>query len=419
MRIDSATLSLTSQHAASRQQTRHESLTAGVGPGPWDPTRAQISRERTAEGDTPPRRNLLQDFLQTNAASPEALRAALDDVEAEMTPALSPLAVGGMAGLQTASLDGMDLLARIEALSSSPSLSAMQPLSAPADADGTLKMDLIRTAVEAFTGRALPMLRLDDLRLGGAARGDAAPQAGPAQAYSAQNTEAPGDAEAQPRFGLVYRRRETVVERETTSFEARGVVHTADGRRIDIDVSLTMDREMVSETTEELRAGVALEDPLVVNYAGTAADLTQRTFAFDLDTDGEAEQIHFTTAGSGFLAWDRDGSGAVENGAELFGPATGQGFAELAQHDDDGNGFIDEGDSIWSGLRIWEKDAQGRDSLVAVGDRGIGAIYLGSAATPFDVTDDEGALQGVVRRSGIFLREDGGAGTVQHVDLVV
>lgn len=98
-------------------------------------------------------------------------------------------------------------------------------------------------------------------------------------------------------------------------------------------------------------------------------------------------------------------------------PATG--FAELSTHDEDQNLWIDENDSIYSRLRVWSKDLQGNDQLIALGQRGVGAIYLGHATTPFEVKDDENQLQAVVRSSGIYLNEDGSGGTVQQVDLVV
>jgi hypothetical protein len=179
-----------------------------------------------------------------------------------------------------------------------------------------------------------------------------------------------------------------------------------------------MRRQFLSETRTEMRIG-ELQDPLVINFAGTAAELTERTFAFDLDSDGETEQIHFVGPNSGFLAPDANGNGSVDDGTELFGPNTGNGFAELSMYDEDGNNFIDEGDSIYAGLRIWQKDAAGDDHLIALGQAGVGAIYLGSVATPFQVKDDDNQLQGIVRSSGIYLKEDGGAGTVQQLDLVV
>ena len=147
--------------------------------------------------------------------------------------------------------------------------------------------------------------------------------------------------------------------------------------------------------------------------------MTERTYDFDLDADGEADQIHFIGPNSGFLALDRDGSGTIDNGSELFGASTGNGFAELAAYDEDGNQFIDEADSIFEELRIWQKDSAGNDHLVALGQKGVGAIYLGHIDTPFQVKDEANQLQGVVRSSGVYITEGGGTGTVQQLDLVV
>ena len=55
---------------------------------------------------------------------------------------------------------------------------------------------------------------------------------------------------------------------------------------------------------------------------------------------------------------------------------------------------------------------------MALGQRGIGAMYLGNIDTPFALKDSNNALQGQVRASGIFLHEDGRAGTMQQLDLV-
>jgi hypothetical protein len=72
-----------------------------------------------------------------------------------------------------------------------------------------------------------------------------------------------------------------------------------------------------------------------------------------------------------------------------------------------------------SACAIWQKDADGDDRLIALGQAGVGAIYLGSTATPFQVKDDDNQLQGVVRSTGVYLKEQGGVGTVQQFDLVV
>jgi hypothetical protein len=161
------------------------------------------------------------------------------------------------------------------------------------------------------------------------------------------------------------------------------------------------------------------KDPLVINFNGTATQLTDTKFSFDLDNDGNAEKISFAGAGSGFLALDKNGNGIIDNGSELFGTQSGNGFADLSAYDIDKNSWIDENDAIYSKLQVWSKDTAGENALSALAKLNIGALYLGNVATPFDLKNSTNALQGQVRGSGIYLREDGSAGTLQQVDLVV
>jgi len=157
----------------------------------------------------------------------------------------------------------------------------------------------------------------------------------------------------------------------------------------------------------------------VLNFAGTAAQLTDQRFKFDLDSDGKTEDINFVTGGSGFLAFDRNGDGRINDGSELFGARSGDGFAELAALDDDGNGWIDENDAAFDKLRLWSKDAAGEDRLLTLREANVGALSLARVATPFDLKDGGNALLGQIRASGVFLQEDGRAGTMQQVDLTV
>jgi len=218
--------------------------------------------------------------------------------------------------------------------------------------------------------------------------------------------------------GFAYDYYESHYEYESTSFSSSGKILTEDGREIDFSVNLNMSREFFSEESMSVRAGDALKDPLVINFSGKAAELSQDTFSFDIDNDGHENQISFLKPGSGFLALDKNGDNTINNGSELFGPQSGNGFQDLAAYDLDGNNWIDENDAIFDKLRIWTKDAEGNDVLFALGEKGIGAIYLDSAATLFSMKDSENNLQGQVQSTGLFLGENGGVGTVQQIDLV-
>ena len=221
-------------------------------------------------------------------------------------------------------------------------------------------------------------------------------------------------------WGLEYDSSEYFYERQALEFNCAGVIRTADGREINIQAQLKLSREFASKTNIRVRAGDAvMKDPLVVNFNNTAPQLGGEKISFDIDCDGIDDQVFFPDTGSGFLAIDFDADGIINNGGELFGPATGNGFGELALHDADGNNWIDENDPIYDKLRIWTRDEGGNYVLFALGQKGIGAIYLGSVYSAFDMKDSGNNLQGQIKRSGIFIREDGTAGTVQHIDLAV
>ncbi|MHC4873569.1 MAG: hypothetical protein ACYTFY_17120 [Planctomycetota bacterium] len=202
-------------------------------------------------------------------------------------------------------------------------------------------------------------------------------------------------------------------EKEKTSFSAQGCVKTADGKSIDFGLDLQMEREL----KEQVEMSIMM-DPLVINYSGSHTELMSEFFEFDLNADGTAEQIPGLASDSGFLAYDKDESGVIENGSELFGGITGKGFAELQAHDDDKNGWIDENDSIYEKLSLWAKDENGEDVLFSLKDKNIGAISLDDAETEFSLINDKERL-GVIKNTSVALTEDYKPITVQQLDLRV
>lgn len=225
----------------------------------------------------------------------------------------------------------------------------------------------------------------------------------------------PAQAQAEQGWGVAYERHEETVEAETTRFQAAGKVVTADGRTLQVATELTAQRIDLQMTSASLRVGDAAKrvDPLVLNLDGAPVAFSG-TQNFDLNADGTAETIARLQNGQAYLALDRNGSGDIEDGSELFGPTTGNGFTELASQDSDGNGWIDEGDAGYSQLKAWSP-ADG--TLTSLADAGVGAISLQNVSTPFQVMST-GQTQGYVARTGVYLRENGTVGTIQHVDLI-
>ena len=277
-----------------------------------------------------------------------------------------------------------------------------------------MRISLIEKMLEALTGKKVK-LRVMDPGAWARRQGTISAQLGSSGLSSGTRTVV----SAQNGWGIAYERHELRTEQEKTTLQAGGVVKTADGRQINFSLGVSMSRSFTSRLDVSMRAGAALKDPLVINLSGAAGDLTEKKYSFDIDSDGKADKISFAGQGSGFLALDRNGDGTINNGSELFGTESGNGFKDLAEFDKDGNHWIDENDAVFDDLRIWMKDESGQDQLVTLGQAGVGAIYLGNVSTEFAVKDSANTLQGQVRSSGVFLRENGSAGVMQQIDIAV
>lgn len=213
---------------------------------------------------------------------------------------------------------------------------------------------------------------------------------------------------ALPRLELVQTR-----ETESCSFSASGKVCLADGSTREFDVDYAMER---SEENTRLSLGGGI-DPLVLDFGAPSSRLSEQETSFDLDADGKTEMMHLPEAGSAILFHDLNGNGKADDGRELFGPQSGNGFKELAALDSDGNQWIDEGDAAYDELMLWRTEADGTQAFVSLAEAGIGALSTRHTETLFTIKQD-GAVVGQVRSSSVWLGEESGAGIVRQIDLV-
>ena len=214
----------------------------------------------------------------------------------------------------------------------------------------------------------------------------------------------------------------THMEYENSTFASQGTVQTADGRSLNFNVEVTLGRSLsqkIDSLSSESYTRI-LTDPLVINMDSNITSVSDQKFKFDIDSDGKEDEISFVGKGSGFLALDKNEDGIINDGNELFGTKSGDGFKDLAEYDEDKNGWIDENDSIFSKLKVWTKDENGNDKLLNLKEADVGAIYLNNVDTEFSYKDSVGETNGVLRKTGIYLKEStGAASTVAHVDLAL
>lgn len=273
------------------------------------------------------------------------------------------------------------------------------------------QLGLLARMIEAITGRAIRIFDASELQTQTPSGTRAASTVSPSQ----ETTVSRGD------VALEYRAVEHYREFERTQVQIEGVIETADGESIRFALNLDMQRiySESSETRIDLRPAQQRKDPLVINFAGTAAQLRDTRFQFDIDADGEDDSLAQLASGSGFLALDRNADGRINDGRELFGALDGDGFADLAQLDDDGDGWVDAADAAFQQLRVWIPDASGDGRLVTLDQLGVGALSTRSIASDFALRGANNSDLGQIRSTGLYLSTDHRVGSLQQIDLSV
>jgi len=273
--------------------------------------------------------------------------------------------------------------------------------------------EVAEDAASSQSVTALILQRLFGIEVDGAEKVQEAAAEGAENA--AETQEAVSEAQQAPRqgWGVEYRRLERRTEQERVEFSAEGEVTTQDGKTIAARAAYAREYTEVQESEFYFQAGDPPTDPLVVDHRPGGAVLTDSRTSFDLDGRGKLDSLPSVRDGA-YLAFDRNQDRVVNDGGELFGPRSGDGFADLRALDLDGNSWIDESDPAWSRLGLW---SGGSSAFTSLEESGIGAFYLGSAPTPFTERGASSVL-GYSRASSAYLFESGGISTYRQIDIV-
>ncbi len=220
----------------------------------------------------------------------------------------------------------------------------------------------------------------------------------------------PPPAEEEVRFRISYTLRESYRETEVSRFVAGGAVSTADGREIQFSLTDLLARDFRAERALALKGRGSLE---ALEWPDPTGMLPQAQMAGTAPPAAAGETLSALALDGSILGVDANHDGAINGPEEVVND-----FQELAALDDDGNGWIDEGDAAFADLRLVEGGAGAPASSAPLAERGVGALYLESVSTPFTFTDALDRPQALLRRSGIYLAESGAAGVLRQVDFV-
>lgn len=158
------------------------------------------------------------------------------------------------------------------------------------------------------------------------------------------------------------------------------------------------------------------DSPLVLDLDSDGVELIalntsdQKAF-FDIDNDGFAEAVGWVAPDDGLLARDVNGNGKIDDATELFGSSSIDGFAILQELDSNGDLTINQYDTNFNELLIWQ-DANGdgisqSSELHNLAYYNIASIDLAGVAPSTQVIAGND-----ISHTSIYTRMDGSTGSI-------
>lgn len=165
-------------------------------------------------------------------------------------------------------------------------------------------------------------------------------------------------------------------------------------------------------------------DPLILDLGDEGIELKslEHGVNFDLDNNGFAEKTAWIGTEDGFLAYDRNGNGKIDNGGELFGDQvimkdgrkSESGFEALAELDENGDRIINREDAGFSKLMVWiDADHNGKSGADELKDlESLGILSLSLDYRKVSLTDEETGTR-IADTADVFISDNGGVKTIQ------
>lgn len=180
--------------------------------------------------------------------------------------------------------------------------------------------------------------------------------------------------------------------------------------------------QLVSDLFTSAQKSPIRYDPLTLDLNGDGLNtvaLSTPPLLFDLNATGIKTSVGWIAPDDGLLVMDRNGNGAIDSGAELFGNATpsysstgktANGFSALSQEDSNHDGVVDAQDTNWSKLEVWQDLNQDglsqSDELSTLDELGIVSLGVGNTRNLQTLSNGN-----QVADLGTFTRTDGSTGT--------
>jgi hypothetical protein len=175
-------------------------------------------------------------------------------------------------------------------------------------------------------------------------------------------------------------------EMETISFTVNGVVKTADGQEISFELNLNIEKTLLIEKDINIQTEDGNStDPMIVNFSGTAAQLTSFSFEFEFESDDN-------NCGS----FRRPGWGHIRFGADIK--------------------------RLYDAFRAVMRTLKQADlgNLAETHEKKPGdSMGLQGMQLPFKVDNLQFDIETIMMKNSMYLHEDGNAGSTQQINLAL